>query len=39
LSAAIFAFFVMMADINHKSVRLDKKYQAQRPDLALFGSL
>jgi len=35
LSAAVFAFFGLVANTNHKSVRLGNKYQAQRPDLAL----
>ena len=39
LSATVFTFFVIVADSNHKSVRLNNEYQAQKSYLALLGSL
>jgi len=39
LSAAVFAFFAMAAETNHKSDDLDIGYQARKSDLALLGSL
>ena len=39
LSAAVFAFFAVVANTNHKSVKLNDEYQPWRPDLVLLGSL